>query len=204
MLAHEIRKSALRRYIVFRIKAIEFLDLSALRTSLLHPSLNSSPIPLPSFPPFREARFVSDSLRTVALSWFSVFIDKSKDGMDVIDLWSTVFPKHASKVQAAWKSMEPSWNILREFRDRAGFHADKPLRFFTARARIAKERKQLEATLNQFEELLKFFLKAEATDLGSELEPALDSLLDELESADRNRKYQRDRFKAYLMIPKTG
>ena len=175
MSGQAMRKSALRRYIVFRIKAIEFLDLNSLRHSLRDPQLGNLQVPLPSFPPFRPPKFVSDSLRTVVLSWFCLFIDKSKDGMDVIKLWCEVFPKHATRTQEAWKRMEPAWEILREFRDRAGFHADKPLKFFGARSKLRTEWATVDAALKEFEELLKFFLKAEEKELGNELESVLGS-----------------------------
>ena len=133
------------------------------------------------------------------MSWFCLFIDKSKDGMDVIDLWSKVFPKHENRTQAAWKRMEPAWDILREFRDRAGFHADKPLKFFGARYRLRAEWAKVDAALKEFEELLKFFLKAEEKEL-PDLEEALDGLLDDLEKQHGNSTFQPKQFKAYLMI----
>src|SRR3974377_795354 len=111
MSGKEMRKAALRRYIVFRIKAIEFLDLNALRNSLRDHGLVNVPVPLRSFPPFRPALFVSDSIRTVVLSWFCLFLDKSKDGMDVTKLWTELFPRHAARVTDAWKRMEPAWPI---------------------------------------------------------------------------------------------
>jgi hypothetical protein len=201
MSRQELRKSALRRYIVFRVKAIEFLDLLALRQSLRDPQLANMNVPLPSFPSGRPAVFVSDSIRTVILSWFCVFIDKSKDGMDVIKLWSTMFPDHADRIEAAWKRIEPAWEVLREFRDRAGFHADKPVKFFGARRRLRSEWRPLEAALLEFEKLFKFLLSVEAKEL-PDLEEALDGLLDELEKA-HGAPYKREQFKAYLMIPDT-
>jgi hypothetical protein len=198
----EMRKSALRRYIVFRIKAIEFLDINALRFSLKDSSIAESRIPLPSFPPFRRGTFVSDSLRTVVMSWLCLFIDKSRDGMDVIDLWSTVFPQHEDRVKVAWTKMEPAWGVLREFRDRAGFHADRPLKFFRARHRLQREWGKVEAAIKEFEELFKFFLKAEEREL-PEIENALDSLLDDIEKDHGGTTFRRPEFKAYVMITNT-
>ena len=203
MSGQEMRKSALRRYVVFRIKAIEFLDLNALRHTLRDRQLANLKVPLPSFPPFRRPVFVSDSVRTVVLSWFCLFIDKSKDGMDVIKLWCEVFPQHASRAQAAWKRMEPAWGILREFRDRAGFHADKPIRFFGARYKLRSEWTKVDVALTEFEELLRFFLKAEEKEL-PELDRALDALLDDLEKEHAGSTFQREQFKAYLMIADTS
>jgi hypothetical protein len=121
---------------------------------------------------------MADSLRTVLLSWFALFVDKN--GLDVIKLWKEVFPHHAKRVQEAWTKMEPTWPVLRDFRNRAGFHADKPLKFFGARHGLRSEIKQVEAAMVEFEKLFKFFLKAEEKEL-PELGKELDSLLDELE-----------------------
>jgi len=201
MSGREMRRSALRRYIVFRVKAMEFLDLLVLMNSLN--AVGQGSVPLPFFPPLRPSRFVANSIRTVLVSWFAVFIDKSKDGMDAIELWCDVFPQHAVRIQEAWKRMQPAWPILREFRDRAGFHADKPSKFFEARYKArAQYDADVEQALKEFERLFKFLLKAEETDLKSELEPAVDSLLHDLEIKHRGSTYQREQFKAYLMIPK--
>ncbi len=205
------RQRALRKYAVFRVKAIEFLDILALynclRANLMGPAemvaakttVPHGLAPLVGFLAFRPPKFTADSLRTVAVSWFALFIDKN--GMDAIDLWCEVFPKHATKTLGAWKRMEPAWQILRDFRNQAGFHADSPIRFFGARYNLRKEWPKVEAALKEFHSLFHFFLNAEATELGTELEPALNSLLDELETLHKGTKFQREQFKSYLMIP---
>ncbi len=73
-----LRKAFLRRYLVYRVEAIEFFDLAAIRQALL---ANQLTVPAP------VGRINDDfaaGLRTVLLSWMALFIDKSKDGMDVI------------------------------------------------------------------------------------------------------------------------
>jgi hypothetical protein len=95
-----------------------------------------------------------------------------------------------------------TWPILQEFRNRAGVHADKPLKFFSARNWIRLESKQVDVVLGEFEVLLKFFLNAEFEEL-PDLEAALDTLLDELEKT-HDVPYQRKQFKAYLMIGEHG
>ena len=54
----------------------------------------------------------------------------------------------------------------------------------------------------EFDTLLKFFLKAEEKELGKELEPTLDSLLDELEQQHGGTKFQRAG-PALMLIPLT-
>jgi len=189
---HEMRESALRRYVVFRIKAMEFLDLNALRNSLKANQISPAP-------QIRPPQFMADSVRTVVLSWFALFVDKN--GLDVTKLWIELFPKHATRVREAWARMEPVWQTIREFRDRAGFHADTPKKFFAARYRIRADNKKLDAALKEFANLLEFFLKAEAQEL-PDLETALDALLNDLEK-EHGAIYKREQFKAYLMIRET-
>ena len=94
--------------------------------------------------------------------------------------------------------MEPAWKIIRAFRDKAGFHADKPTAFFKARADIIKNETQVTAALEEFQNLMRTILNAEPKEL-PELETELDKLLDELDSAD-SYHYSRAGFKKYLMI----
>jgi hypothetical protein len=193
----EMRKHALRRYVVYRVKAVEFLDLGAMRHGLENGDF------CPRTPVNRISTDFVGSLRTVQLSWFAIFIDKSKDGMDVIELWKELFPKHRCRIEEAWDRMKPAWDILRRFRDKAGFHADKPVAFFKARAEIGRQLETITAALREFDQLSKFILKTEPTEL-PDLEDAVDLLLDELEADPEHRYlYNRTEFKRYLMIPDT-
>jgi hypothetical protein len=188
----EMKKHALRRYIVFRIKAIEFLDLNGIRQTLLR-----GEIAVPN-PVGRTSSDFIAALRTTGLSWLAVFVDKSRNGMDVIDLWTQLFPQRKDEIVAAWKVMEPAWDLIRAFRDRAGFHADKPAAFFNARAAIIENEKLITVALEEFQKLMRSILNAEPKEL-PELENALDSFLDELE-ANGSYRYKRDELKRYLMI----
>jgi len=80
----EMRKAYLRRYLVYRVKAVEFFDLSAIRQALLNKRI-SVPTPVGR----RNEDFVA-GLRTVLLSWMAVFIDKN--GMDVIPPMEGIIP----------------------------------------------------------------------------------------------------------------
>ena len=141
MPGHEMRKSALRRYVVFRMKAIEFLDLHALRDGLLKDGINYAAH-------MRPPKFTAQSVRTIILSYFSLFVDTN--GLNVIDLWKQLFPQHREHVEEVWARIEPTWDTVREFRDRAGFHADKPIRFFNARVKIEAQSDAIEAALKEF------------------------------------------------------
>lgn len=191
-----LRKAFLRRYLVYRVKAIEFFDLSAVRQGLLDYKMT---VPTPVGRTNED--FVA-GLRTVLLSWMALFIDKSKDGMDVIPMWKELFPQLSTDIDEAWKQMEPAWEIIRTFRDRAGFHADKPLKFFRARSGIISNHAAVTRALEEFEKLQRKILKSEGSTL-PDLEAVLDDLLDELENGE-NHKYKRAEFKRYLMIPNTS
>jgi len=194
MPGHEMRKSALRRYVVFRIKAMEFLDLNTVRDGLLKGGINYAKH-------LRPPKFMAQSIRTVVLSYFALFVDKN--GLNVIDLWKQIFPDHEKTVEEVWTRIKPTWDTIREFRDRAGFHADKPVKFFDARRKVRMHWDEIETALQEFIILFKFFLSLESKGELPDLEVELDSLLDELEETHRT-KYQRDQFKAYLMIPTTN
>ena len=187
---HGMRKSALRRYVVFRIKAMEFLDLNTIRDGLIKGAINYAG-------QMRPSKFMAESARTVILSYFALFVDKN--GLNVIELWKELFPKHRKLVEETWARIEPTWRIIREFRDRAGFHADKPMKFFGARYRILKERPKVDAALTEFMILFRFILSAETNGELPDFEAEIDSLLDELETV-QPAPYQREQFKAFLML----
>jgi hypothetical protein len=140
---HEMKQHALRRYVVFRVKAIEFLDISAIRQGLQSRQF------VPYTPVGRTGTDFADSLRTVLLSWMAIFIDKTKRGLNVIQLWKEVFPNHKVQIDQVWSRIEPAWEVLRLFRNKAGFHADKPLEFFTARRQILNHQPQITAALEE-------------------------------------------------------
>jgi hypothetical protein len=191
----QMRAAYLRRYLVYRMKVIEFFDLSAMRQGL-----TSDQFRVPT-PVGRTNQNFVEALRTVQLSWFAIFIDKSKDGMDVIPLWKTLFPQLNDDIDKAWTKMEPAWNTIRNFRDKAGFHADKPLQFFRARKQVMAEHKMVTAALMEFENIQRKILHSEGATL-PDLEDALDALLDELEEGEE-AKYNRSELKRYLIIPNT-
>jgi hypothetical protein len=185
----EMRKHALRRYLVFRVKLIEFLDMAAiwelLRTNKLQPPNPAS----------RQPKDFADSLQTVLLSWFALFVDKN--ALNVIELWKELFPKRRDEVEATWNRIKSAWDVLRRFRDSAGFHADKPSRFFNARREKSKNHAMLMEALAEFQRLQGVILKAESTEL-TDFPSAVDAFLDEQEAAER--RYNRAEFKRYLMI----
>src|SRR5579859_5278673 len=154
-----LRKAFLRRYLVYRVKAIEFFDLAAIRQELLAQKM-AVPTPVGR----TNVDFLA-GLRTVLLSWMALFIDKSKDGMDVIPMWKELFPQLSTDIDEAWSQMEPAWGTIRTFRDRAGFHADKPSKFFRARSAVIANHSRVTKALKEFEKLQRKILKSEGSTL---------------------------------------
>jgi hypothetical protein len=189
--AEKMRRDALRRYIVFRIKAVEFLDIGVLWQGLKRSEF------LPYTPVNRTVHDFAWSIRTVILSWFALFIDKN--GMDVIPLWKELFPKHASEIEKVWSEIKPFWGIVRAFRDRAGFHADKPHLFFAARGDVIAQIDDVVTAIYRFEQLFRTLLKAEASEL-PELGSVVDEFLDELDSAGIRYEHPREQFKTHYMF----
>jgi hypothetical protein len=144
-----MRKHALQRYLVLRVKLIEFFDFASLRQNIKDGKTTV-------FTPVN--RLSSDfvgSIRTVQLSWLALLIDKSKGGMDAIALWSELFPTHKEEISRVWTRIEPAWDIIRTFRDKAGFHADKPTAFFKARQSISIHLQVVTETILEFQNLLR-------------------------------------------------
>ncbi|MGB6482851.1 MAG: hypothetical protein WBE86_05120 [Candidatus Acidiferrales bacterium] len=186
----EMRKHALRRYLVFRVKLIEFLDMAGLWELLRQNQLQ------PQNSVGRQPKDFTDSLQTVLLSWFALFVDKN--GMNVIELWKELFPNRNEEIEQSWQRMAPTWKVIRQFRDKAGFHADKPRAFFNARSKKSRNWQMISDALAEFQKLQGAILKAESTEL-ADFPAAVDAFLDELETA--GHKYDRAGFKRYLMIP---
>jgi hypothetical protein len=116
-----------------------------------------------------------------------------QNGMDAIKLWSELFPKHTKEIKETWARIKPAWEVIRTFRDRAGFHADKPRAFFRARHEVTAHQQELMVTLDDFRKLFSIIPHAEQSEL-PDLAEAVDEFLDEME-AERNSKYDRPEFR---------
>jgi len=185
----EKRKHALRAYLVFRVKLIEFLDMAGLEKLLRQNQLQ------PQNPVGRQPKDFADSLNTVLISWFALFVDRN--GMNVIKLWKELFPDRKDEIQRSWQRMEPAWQVIRKFRNKAGFHADKPRAFFNARSEKSKNQEMISNALAEFQTLQQSILNAEQTEL-PDFPAAVDAFLDEEESKGHTKN--RAGFKRYLMI----
>jgi hypothetical protein len=93
---------------------------------------------------------------------------------------------------------------VRAFRDRAGFHADKPRLFFEARGDVIAQIDDVVTAIYRFEQLFRTLLKAEASEL-PELGAVVDEFLDELDSGGIRYEQPRQQFKThYMFLPQAG
>jgi len=187
-----MRKDALRRYMLYRMKSLELLHLYLIYGDLTEHGH------IPPNELGHQGRDFADSVRTVLISWLATFVDQSQDGMNVFDLWRLLFPKHRDEIERVWNELEPQMELIKNFRDRVGFHADTPLRFFAARDRISGRNPKLAAALKSFMGLQILLFRQEDEELPDFVPTAEELLLDvELKL---NVSVNRDWFKRALIL----
>jgi len=156
---NEMRKHALRRYVICRIKDIELIHLNLILSELRENK----------FTPENLMGHKSDdfarSMQIVGLGWFATLVDQSRDGLNIFDVWRQLFPKHLDKIDQVWKEIEPAWNIIRTHRDKVAFHADKPSVYFKAMFDTAQNMDSIVKALDGFLALSSFFSKIEGDEL---------------------------------------
>jgi hypothetical protein len=153
-----MRRDALRRYLVFRMKLIE----------VFHFSLLWAPLSRERFVPENvmghQGRDFAASVRTAMLGWFCTIVDQSDGGLNIFHIWRELFPKHRKRIDRLWKEIEPHWQILRTFRDKCAFHADTPRNYFAAKQKIL-DNPQVAKAVQDFLDLTKFFINKEDEEL---------------------------------------
>jgi hypothetical protein len=188
----QLRKADLKRYVIYRMKSMELLHFY-----LLLFDLNDSGH-CPENILGHDGRMFASSMRTVAISWLATFVDQSRDGMNVFDLWRRLFPKHKEEIDRVWLQLEPQLEIIKNFRDRVGFHADTPLRYFAARDKIRGDNPDLQAAMDSFMRLEIALYNYEDEELPDFVSVAEELLLDvELQL---NINIDREWFKQALIL----
>jgi hypothetical protein len=125
-----------------------------------------------------DGRMFASSMRTVAISWLATFVDQSRNGMNIFDIWRRLFPKHKDEIDKVWAQLRPQLDLIRNFRDRVGFHADTPLRYFAARDKIRGKNLELQAAMDGFMRLEIALYKCEEEELPDFVSAAEELLLD--------------------------
>src|SRR6266481_1829920 len=167
--AAELRRDALQRYLIYRLKLQEFLHYH-----ILFLSLNAGELRPENIMDHDSAEFAG-SMQTAAVSWWVTFVDKN--GLNIFDLWKELFPKHKKKIDKLWKQIEPTWRVLVNYRNRCGFHADKPMRYFGAKAELLDNGKQVTRDIQDFITLSVFLMRKEEKELPDLVDATEDLLL---------------------------
>jgi len=189
----QMRRDALRRYLVYKMKLMELIHLN-----VLWRELNDEKF-APANAMNHTGREFSQSLRIFILSSFCTIVDQSNGGLNVFKLWRELFPKHLKEIDHLWNEIEPRWKILRDFRDNCGFHGSTPKRYFEAKQQLL-DNPEVAVAVQTFLRLAKRFLDLqdeELPDFASEVESFLLDL--ELES---NISVSRDALKRLLILPR--
>src|SRR5882672_2743239 len=167
--AAELRRDALQRYVVYRLKMQELLHYE-----LLFLALDAGEFCPENIIDHDSAEFAS-SMRTVAVSWWITFVDRN--GLDVFDLWRELFPRHKARINKLWKQIVPTWKVLVNYRNRCGFHADKPMRYFGAKAGLLDSGKLVTKDMQDFITLSVFLMRKEEKEILDLADAAEDLLL---------------------------
>jgi hypothetical protein len=186
-----LRKDALRRYFVFRMKLIEVFHFVSLWSSLDDEEF------IPENVMEHDGSDYAESVRTALLGWFCTIVDQSGGGLNVLNVWRQLFPKHRKKIDALWKEIEPHWEILKNFRDKCAFHADTPKHYFAAKQRIIHN-PQVAKAVQDMLDVAKFFINKEDEEL-PDFVPEVESCLFDLER-ELDIRINRDALKRLLIL----
>ncbi len=186
-----MRKDALRRYLVFRLKLIEIFHFAQLWSALTEEQF------VPENVMGHSGRDYAASARTAMLAWFCTVVDQSTGGLNIFNVWRELFPKHRKEIERLWKEIEPHWDILRNFRDKCAFHADTPRNYFLAKQRML-DNPQVARAVQHFLDLTKFFVNKEDEEL-PDFVPEVESCLLDVE-LDCNLNINREAMKQLLIL----
>jgi hypothetical protein len=68
-----------------------------------------------------------ETLRTAFLGWLASLIDKTRDAINVFDVWVALFPAEQGEIRRVWQENKAAFELLRDFRNTTGFHGNKSL-----------------------------------------------------------------------------
>jgi hypothetical protein len=190
--AEQLRRDALRRYFVFRMKLIELFHFHLLFSALLDEQF------IPKNVMEHEGRDFAYTVRTALVSWYCTIVDRTDGGLNIFNVWRELFPKHRDEIEQMRAKVEPDWKILKNFRDKCGFHADTPRHYFLAKQKLL-DNVQVVQSMREFLDLAMKLMKLEDTELVDFVPEVETTILDlELEGAC---KVSRDAMKKMLILP---
>lgn len=191
-----MRKDALRRYFVFRLKLVEMFHFNRLWAALRDEEF------VPDNAMGHEGRDFAMSLRTAVLSWLCTVVDQTRGGLDVFDVWLQLFPNERLEIQRVRAEVMPHWEILKEFRDKCGFHADTPRNYYRAQQEILNKTREVVEAVQAFLQLARRLINLQEAEL-PDFVPEVESFLLEFELENNDCGFNRESLKRLGILPRT-
>jgi len=188
-----MRRDALRRYFVFRMKLIELFHFHSLMDDLANEKF------VPTNIMDHDGREFAASLRTALLSWYCTIVDQTQGGLNVFNVWRELFPRHRDEIARVRLEVEQHWEALRNFRDKCGFHADTPRNYFLAKQNLLSNPQTVKA-MQDFLDLAKMLVLREEEELPDFVDEVETCVLD-LELTEGLR-VRRETLKKLLILPR--
>jgi hypothetical protein len=148
-----------------------------------------------------DGRVFAESVRTALLSWYCTIVDRTAGGLNVFNIWQELFPNHREEIERVRAEVEPHWEVLRNFRDRCGFHADTPSKYFSAKQKVL-ENPQVAKAVQDFLDLAKLLILREEEEL-PDFVPEVENFLLDFELEKGNYGISRGALKKLLILPRT-
>jgi hypothetical protein len=190
-----MRRDALRRYFVFRMKLNELFHFHLLWGALADEEF------FPENVMDHDGRVFAESVRTALLSWYCTIVDRTTGGLNVFNIWRELFPNHREEIERVRAEVEPHWEVLRNFRDKCGFHADTPRNYFLAKQKVL-ENPQVAKAIQDFLDLAKLLILREEEEL-PDFVPEVENFLLDFELEKDNYGISRNALKKLLILPRT-
>ena len=190
-----MRSNALRRYFVFRMKLIELFHFHLLWGALDNEEFT------PENVMGHSGRDFAASIRTPLIGWYCTIVDKTDGGLNIFNVWRELFPNHRKKIERVRKKVEPQWEVMKNFRDKCGFHADTPRNYFSAKQKM-RDNPKVAKSVQDFLRLAKFLILREEAEL-PDFVPQVEAFLLDFELEKDNCGVNREALKRLLILPRT-
>jgi hypothetical protein len=122
--------------------------------------------------------------------------------LNVFNIWSELFPNHREEIERVRAEVEPHWEVLRNFRDKCGFHADTPRNYFLAKQKMLENSSQVAKAVQHFLDLAKLLIVREEEEL-PDFVPEVENFLLDFELEEGNYGIKRGALKKLLILPRT-
>jgi hypothetical protein len=191
-----MRRDALRRYFVFRLKLIELFHFHLLWGALADEKF------IPENVMEHDGRVFAESVRAALLGWYCTIVDRTAGGLNIFNVWRELFPDHRDEIERVRAVVEPHWEVLQGFRDRCAFHADTPRNYFLAKQKMLDKSSQVAKAVQEFLDLAKFLMLREEDEL-PDFVAEVESFLLDFELEKGNRGINRGALRKLLILPRT-